>query len=282
MAKYNKFASRFLNEQTKNPTATKAQVNKPGPRGYLITSHNKQPSPRPTGKESHHPEWQASMSKVINNYSKGKAPTLLLSKGQHKIITKLQTGQKKANPNHYKEMGTQKHMMQEHKNLRAVGVPEKVAGQTILEADGYAKSTTPLGDVKGAIRKWWADRQKPGWQKANANKNSKRGSKSGGKGTSKAGSKASNQKAQTKGNTPPPPQTKGSRPSAKSGQVAAPPPPPSLTKGSSVPSKGGSTKFSIPSPTLGKGMRPGAPASIKTGAAPTTSKMVCGGIYGGH
>jgi len=116
----------------------------PNPR---IRPHGQQPRPRPPGMQSHHPEQQSALRRVIANYDPNADPTLLMSTAQHQLTFAPQAAQRARGEAFYRELGTPAALEEVAQIMQQAGVPARTAGQVTLEHAGYLFSTTPLDQV---------------------------------------------------------------------------------------------------------------------------------------
>lgn len=116
----------------------------PNPR---IRPHGKQPSPRPKGTQSHHPEQKTALKRNIANYSENKDPTLLMSTPEHQATFQAQTAQRARGAAFEGELGRREGLIEAANIMEQAGETAGTAGQVVMEHSGYLFSTTPLKDV---------------------------------------------------------------------------------------------------------------------------------------
>jgi RHS repeat-associated protein len=112
-----------------------------------IQPHGQQPSPRPQGTQSHHPEQQTALSRNIENYSSNRDPSLLMSTPQHRQTFKGQAQQRARGEAFECEIGTPAALEEASDIMQHAGISPETAGQVTLEHAGYLFETTPLSSV---------------------------------------------------------------------------------------------------------------------------------------
>lgn len=108
------------------------------PARHLIAPHKSQPSPRPKGYQSHHPEQQTSLSKALGEqYNPNDDYTILLHQGsEHKRMASPQARQRQ-DPAHHQKVGSPESLGQAYVMLQEAGVTAKDAVELLLQHSGY-------------------------------------------------------------------------------------------------------------------------------------------------
>jgi len=112
-----------------------------------IRPHGQQPSPRPTGTQSHHPEQQSALSRNIANYGPREDPALLMSTPSHQATFAPQAAQRATGAAFERQLGTPAALEEATQIMEQAGVSPATAGQTVMEHSGYLFSTTPVNEV---------------------------------------------------------------------------------------------------------------------------------------
>ena len=106
-----------------------------------ITTHSNQPSPRPTGLESHHIIQDAWAKANVSGYSRGSAPAILLPRSpEHSTVTVLQNARRDARVrNEEPKWGSSMNeaFNNSYRHLGAAGVSEKCRRKAIKQAYKY-------------------------------------------------------------------------------------------------------------------------------------------------
>ncbi|SDP31704.1 RHS repeat-associated core domain-containing protein, partial [Pseudomonas cichorii] len=103
-----------------------------------IAAHAEQPSPRPSGMQSHHIIQDAWAKTNVSDYSRGSAPAILLpASPQHSTVTALQNARRDERlANGQSKWGTsmQEEFRNSYRDLGAAGVSEKCKRKAIKQA----------------------------------------------------------------------------------------------------------------------------------------------------
>jgi RHS repeat-associated protein len=129
------------------PTPVIPQVTPPYTPNPNIRPHGQQPSPRPPGMQSHHPEQQTALSNNIANYNPNQDPALLMPTPQHRLTFGPQTAQRARGMAFAAELGTPQALGQAAVIMVRAGQSAATAGQVVLEHVGYLFGITPLANV---------------------------------------------------------------------------------------------------------------------------------------
>ncbi|HEX7734071.1 MAG TPA: hypothetical protein VF458_04390 [Ktedonobacteraceae bacterium] len=112
-----------------------------------IRPHGEQPSPRPSGTQSHHPEQQTALGRSIANYNPDEDPSLLMSTTQHRATFAAQAAQRAGGAAFEAELGSPAALEEAATIMTQAGVAPETAGQVALEHSGYLFSITPADEV---------------------------------------------------------------------------------------------------------------------------------------
>ena len=116
-----------------------------------IQPHGDQPSPRPAGMQSHHPEQQTALARNIANYDPDADPALLMPTPQHQATFAPQAAQRALGATFENALGKPAALEEAATIMQQAGVSSQTAGQTVLQHSGYLFSITPANQVLACL-----------------------------------------------------------------------------------------------------------------------------------